>query len=192
MISVLYNRKDLGGVKDEKRGQKMGILLWGAGYPSGRAGGLCLVYLPARVPAAGGADPRQRQNGAYSGAELTLETTGYQLYLTFSNFSDVRLESGASVDREGKLLFDAGLAVLLDGQWYWVPHKEYDTAGVGLEVEPGDTVQGQVFLSPYGKLPTDSTVTFGYWHRSSDGPLQEQDYYESYAQFRVEGGRYIP
>lgn len=32
MISVLYNRKDLGGVKDEKRGQKMGILLWGAGY----------------------------------------------------------------------------------------------------------------------------------------------------------------
>ena len=83
---------------------------------------------------------------AYSGAELTLETTGYQLYLTFSNFSDARLESGASVDREGKLLFDAGLTALLDGQWYWVPHKEYDTAGVGLEVEPGDTVQGQVFL----------------------------------------------
>lgn len=79
---------------------------------------------------------------AYSGAELTLETTGYQLYLTFSNFSDARLESGASVDREGKLLFDAGLTALLDGQWYWVPHKEYDTAGVGLEAEPGDTVQG--------------------------------------------------
>lgn len=112
MISVLYNRKDLGGVKDEKRGQKMGTLLWDAGYPSGRAGGLCLVYLPARVPAGGGADPGETME-AYSGAELTLETTGYQLYLTFSNFSDVRLESGASVDREGKLLFDAGLAVLL-------------------------------------------------------------------------------
>ena len=130
---------------------------------------------------------------AYSGADLTLETTGYQLYLTFSNFSDARLESGASVDREGKLLFDAGLAVLLDEQWYWVPRKEYDTAGVGLEVEPGDTVQGQVFLSPYGKLPDGQyRITFGYWHRSSDGPLQEQDYYESYAQFCVEGGRYIP
>ncbi len=130
---------------------------------------------------------------AYPGAELTLETSGYQLELTFSNHSDVRLESGASVDQNRDLFFDAGLAVLLDGQWYWVPHKEYDTAGVGLEAEPGDTVQGQVFLSPYGKLPDGQyRITFGYWHRSSDGPLQEQDYYESYAQFRVEGGRYIP
>ena len=131
---------------------------------------------------------------AYPGAELTLETTGYQLELTFSNHSDARLESGASVDQNRDLFFDAGLAVLLDGQWYWVPHKDYATAGVGVELEPGDSASGRVVLSPYGKLPDGQyRITFSYWHRDRDQDtrIQAQEYYESYAQFRIEGGRYL-
>lgn len=130
----------------------------------------------------------------YPGTELSLEINGALINLTFSNHSDARLESGASVDGERNLFFSGGLQVLLDGQWYEVPSETYATAGVGLELEPGDSVSGQYSLSPYGTLPDGQyRITFGYWQRSpsEQDPLLRQPYHQSYARFAVESGRYV-
>ena len=125
------------------------------------------------------------------GAELSLAVKGKLMELTFSNHSDARLESGASVDGDRNLLFTGGLQVLLDGQWYEVPAEKYATAGVGLELEPGDSVSGQYSFSPYGKLPDGQyRIAFAYWQRSPDegDPLLRQSYCQSYAEFRLEYG----
>lgn len=130
----------------------------------------------------------------YPGAELSLEVNGSLMELTFSNHSDARLESGASVDGERNLSFGGGLQVLLDGQWYEVPSEPYATAGVGLELEPGDSVSGQYSLSPYGQLPDGQyRIALGYWQRSpgEKDPLLRQPYHQSYARFDVESGHYM-
>lgn len=126
-----------------------------------------------------------------SGTELSLSISGTAMDLTFSNRSDARLESGAAVDGDGNLYFTGGLQVLLDGQWYEVPSEEYATAGVGLELEPGDSVSGQYSLSPYGALPDGQyRVAFGYWQRSpsEEDPLLRQPYRQSYAEFSLKDG----
>lgn len=128
----------------------------------------------------------------YPGAELSLEINGALISLTFSNHSEARLESGASVDGDRNLFFTGGLQVLLDGQWYKVPSEPYATAGVGLELEPGDSVSGQYSLSPYGKLPDGQyRIAFVYWQSSlgEEDPLLRQSYRQSYAEFRLEYGR---
>lgn len=125
------------------------------------------------------------------GAELSLAVKGKLMELTFSNHSGARLESGASVDGDRNLLFTGGLQVLLDGQWYKVPSEPYATAGVGLELEPGDSVSGQYSLSPYGKLPDGQyRIAFVYWQSSlgEEDPLLRQSYRQSYAEFRLEYG----
>lgn len=125
------------------------------------------------------------------GAELSLAVKGKLMELTFSNHSEARLESGASVDGDRNLFFTGGLQVLLDGQWYKVPSEPYATAGVGLELEPGDSVSGQYSLSPYGKLPDGQyRIAFVYWQSSlgEEDPLLRQSYRQSYAEFRLEYG----
>lgn len=157
----------------------LGTLVWYTSRP---------VQLdPAKLTPAETAEP-------CPGAELSLEIKGALMELTFSNHSDARLESGAAVDGERNLYFTGGLQVLLDGQWYEVPSEEYATAGVGLELEPGDSVSGQYSLSPYGTLPDGQyRISFGYWQRSpsEDDPLLRQPYHKSYARFDVESGRYV-
>lgn len=128
------------------------------------------------------------------GVELFLEVNGNLMELTLSNHSDARLESGAAVDGDRNLYFTGGLQVLLDGQWYVVPSEEYATAGVGLELEPGDSVSGRYSLFPYGELPDGQyRVALGYWQRSpsEEDPLLRQPYHQSYARFDVENGRYV-
>lgn len=128
------------------------------------------------------------------GVELSLAVNGYLMELTFSNHSDARLESGAAVDGDGNLYFTGGLQVLLDGQWYEVPSEEYATAGVGLELEPGDSVSGQYSLSPYGTLPDGQyRISLGYWQRSpsEEDPLLRQPYHCSYAEFVVKDSQYV-
>ena len=72
---------------------------------------------------------------------------------TFTNTSDIPLESGGAVGRDNVLIFIPGLEVKLDGVWYSVPHEEIITAGVGLELSPGASVSGKLDLSPFGRLP---------------------------------------
>ena len=119
---------------------------------------------------------------------------GALINLTFSNHSDAQLESGASVDGDRNLFFTGGLQVLLEGQWYEVPSEEYATAGVGLELEPGDSISGQYSLSPYGTLADGQyRIAFGYWQGSpsEDDPLLRQPRHCSYAEFSVEDERYV-
>ena len=131
---------------------------------------------------------------SYPGAELSLEINGYQIGLTFSNNSDSRLESGASVGRDNELFFDGGLEILLDGVWYTVPQKDYVTAGVGLELEPGDSVSGNCSLSPYERLSDGQyRVSMGYWVFDPElgYPLAGRHlYYVTYARLDIVDGRY--
>ena len=131
---------------------------------------------------------------SYPGADLSLEIDDRQIRMIFSNRSDTLLESGAGINQSQKLLFDAGLDILLDDRWYAVPFREYSTAGVGLEIKPGDTVEGEAILSPYGRLPDGQyRISLGYWRwePDDDSPLSQQPYYESYALFNIEEGNYI-
>lgn len=142
---------------------------------------------------AAGLTPAETEE-SYPGVELTLESNGYQIGLIFSNNSDARLESGAAVGRNNELFFSGGLEILLDGVWYTVPHKDYATAGVGLELEPGDSVSGYYSLSPYEKLPDGQyQLPVGYWVFDPElgYPLAgRHPYYVTYARFDIVDGRY--
>lgn len=139
--------------------------------------------------------PVSDSSSPYPGTELSLEMDGAHLLLTFINRSDAHLTSGASVRQDKTLHFSGGLQVLLDGQWYFVPHKDYATAGVGLELGPGDSVSGEYSISPiYGRLPDGQyRLPFHYWRREpgSDAPLSQQPSYISYASFIVSDGQYV-
>lgn len=157
----------------------LGTLVWYTSRP--------VVLDPAKLTPA-------ETGETFPGAELSLKLNGALINLTFSNHSDARLESGASVDGDRNLFFTGGLQVLLEGQWYKVPSEEYATAGVGLELEPGDSVSGQYSLSPYGTLSDGQyRIAFGYWKRSpgEEDPLLRQPYHCSYAEFSVKDGRYV-
>ena len=128
------------------------------------------------------------------GAELSLTISGTDMALTFSNHSDARLESGAAVGGDRNFYFTGGLQVLLEDQWYMMPSEAYSTAGVGLELQPGDSVSGPYDLTPYGDLPDGAyRIAFDYRQRSpsADDPLMHHPYHQSYARFDVETGRYV-
>lgn len=126
-------------------------------------------------------------------AELSLEIDGHSLELTFQNNSDSWLASGASVDRNNDFFFHGGLDVFLDGQWYQVPHKDIATVGMGLELEPGDSVSGAYSFAGYGDLPDGRyRISFGYWEcdPALNVPNSQRPYYETYTEFLVEDGQY--
>ena len=131
----------------------------------------------------------------YPGTELSLEIDGHVLNVTFQNNSDSWLSSGASVDGNKDLFLCGGLAVLLDGRWYQVPHKDIAIAGVGLELAPGDSVPGAFSFTAYDALPDGQyRIPYGYWtfDPASDRPHSENPYYESYVTFAIQNGKYVP
>lgn len=120
------------------------------------------------------------------GLELSLSLTGQQLQMTFRNNTDFTLDSGASVDGNHEIVVSAHLDILLDGVWYTVPYEPYATAGIGLELEPGDVCQVRVSLSHYDRLPDGQyRVSFGGQRRSTGA------YYRAYARLDVENGLYV-
>ena len=131
---------------------------------------------------------------AYPGTELSLEIDGHSLNVTFQNNSDSWLSSGAPVDENKHLFLYDGLAVLLDGRWYHVPYKNIATAGVGLELAPGDSVFGSFSFTAYDVLPDGPyRIPYGYWafDPKSDRPISEGPYYESYVTFAIQNGKYV-
>ena len=156
----------------------LGALAWYASQPAGLD--------PAKLAPAETRD-------SVPGTELSLSISGTGMELTFSNHSDARLESGAAVGGDRNLYFAGGLQVLLDGQWYEMPSEAYSIVGVGLELQPGDSVSGVYDLTPYGDLPDgEYRIAFDYWQRSpsDDDPLMHHPYHQSYARFDVKTGRY--
>lgn len=133
---------------------------------------------------------------SYPGVELALDIRSYQIDMTLRNDSDIHIESGAAVDQNQNLIETPGLDVLLDGTWYIVPHETYASAGVGLELAPGDQVPVRASMSPYGKLPDGQyRLSFGYWEQTpeEDGtPLRERPFYVSRARIDIVNGKYVP
>ena len=131
---------------------------------------------------------------SYPGTELSLKIDGHSLELTFQNGSDSWLSSGASVDQNQELFLHGSLAVLLDGQWYEVPQEDIATAGVGLELAPGDSVSGSFSFAGYSSLPDGLyRISFGYWafDPGENTPVNSNPYFESYAEFEIQSGKYI-
>ncbi|MCI8422067.1 MAG: hypothetical protein HFF50_00825 [Lawsonibacter sp.] len=139
---------------------------------------------------------RAVERETYPGTQLKLDITAYQMTMTVENHSDITLESGAAVDQNKEIFEIPWLEVLLDGVWYSVPHETYASAGVGLELAPGEAVSMRVVLSPYGKLPDGQyRISFGYWPLDPGEdrlPAQERPFYAVYARFDMEKGRYTP
>ena len=120
------------------------------------------------------------------GLELSLALTGQQLRMTFVNNSGFTLDSEASVDGNRELIVHGSLDILLDGVWYTVPCEPFATAGVGLELAPGGTVQARMVLLQYGKLPDGQyRVSFG-GKRLSTGV-----WYTAFARLDMEKGMYV-
>ncbi len=98
-----------------------------------------------------------REATLWPGTELSLSLTKYKLEITFVNNSSLAFYHGDPPD-------DCGLEVLLDGAWYEVPRRDYDTVGVGAVTEPGESFTFEPNLSPYGTLPDGQyRISFGYW-----------------------------
>ena len=132
---------------------------------------------------------------SYPGAELSLEISGRQVALTFSNHSGARLDTGVAVGTDRERFFFGGLDVFLDGRWYQVPHKDIATAGVGLELAPGDSVPGAFSFTAYDALPDGQyRIPYGYWtfDPASDQSHRTNPYYESYVTFAIQNGKYLP
>lgn len=122
----------------------------------------------------------------YPGTELSLDLTKYQINLTFVNNSGAPFDHGDPPDCD--------LEVLLDGAWYYVPYKDYATAGTGRITQPGETFSFQPILKPYGKLPDGQyRLAFGYWYYDPawEGPQNEQPFYMAYARFDVADSVYV-
>lgn len=158
----------------------LGLFLWYTSRP--------VVLNPAELTQAEGHE-------SYPGVELMLDITSYQMNFTLRNGSIDRLESGASVDQDQNLIDTPGVDVLLDGIWYNVPHKTYASAGVGLELEPGNQVSIRASMSPYGKLPDGQyRLSFGYWKYTPEEdrtPLSQRPFYVSCARFDITNGKYV-
>jgi hypothetical protein len=121
------------------------------------------------------------------GLELVLDLDSMPIGVRFSNNTDIHLESGASVGSDMETIFSLDLEVLLDGVWYEVPSESYASAGIGLELAPGDSVSGQAGFPYYGKLP-DGQYRALYGAYSPSSNLQ---YYVAYAYLGVQDGRYV-
>ena len=111
------------------------------------------------------------------GLELYLDThRGHTLSMTVVNRSGLSVESGGSVDQDATLYLEPGLDVLLNGIWYNVPYEPYTSAGVGLELAPGEEVEGQVRLSQFGRLPDGQyRLSFGYWTQAPEDERPRKD-----------------
>lgn len=113
------------------------------------------------------------------GLELYLDThRGHTLSMTVVNRSGLSVESGGSVDQDATLYLDPGLDVLLNGTWYNVPYEPYASAGVGLELAPGEEIEGQTSLS------------FVYWQQApgDERPRKDLPLYASYTGLEILGG----
>ena len=115
--------------------------------------GACLwSYRPVRLDA-GALMPAETLD-SLPGLELYLDThRGHTLSMTVVNRSGLSVESGGSVDQDAALYLEPGLDVLLNGTWYNVPYEPYTSAGVGLELDPVEEIEGQVRLSQFRRLP---------------------------------------
>ena len=104
------------------------------------------------------------------GLELYLDThRGHTLSMTVVNRSGLSVESGGSVDQDAALYLEPGLDVLLNGTWYNVPYEPYTSAGVGLELDPVEEIEGQVRLSQFRRLPDGQyRLSFGYWTQAPE------------------------
>lgn len=121
-----------------------------------------------------------------SGLEFVLNLDNTPISATFSNNTDICLDSGASAGPNAEIIFSPELEVLLDGVWYEVPFEPYASAGIGLELSPGDSVSGQVSFSHYGRLPDGQYRTlYGAYLPSSNMR------YVAYAYLDVQNGRYV-
>lgn len=132
------------------------------------------------------------------GTALALDITNYQMTMVLENHSDIHIESGAAVDADRALYEIPGLDILLDGIWYKVPSETYSTAGVGLILAPGDSVEMKIVLSPYGELPDGQyRLSYSYvyydpaWERAV---VENPDYaeYTLYARFDIANRKYVP
>ena len=126
------------------------------------------------------------------GLELYLDThRSHTLSMTVVNRSGLSVESGGSVDQDATLYLDPGLDVLLNGTWYNVPYEPYASAGVGLELAPGEEIEGQTSLSQYGHLPDGQyRLSFVYWQQApgDERPRKELPLYASYTGLEISGG----
>jgi hypothetical protein len=129
------------------------------------------------------------------GLELYLDThRGHTLSMTVMNRSGLSVESGGSVDQDATLYLDPGLDVLLNGAWYNVPYEPYASAGVGLELAPGEEIEGQTGLSQYGRLPDGQyRLSFVYWQQAhgDERPRKDLPLYASYTGLEILDGNYI-
>ena len=128
------------------------------------------------------------------GLELYLGTyRGCTLSMTVVNRSGLSVESSGSADQDTTLYLEPGLDVLLNGIWYNVPYEPYTSAGVGLELAPGEEVEGQVRLSQFGRLPDGQyRLSFGYWTQAPEDerPRKDLPLYASYTGLEILDGNY--
>lgn len=149
-----------------------GILAWNSGKLSDwNPKELAVSQSPAAAP----------------GLELTLNLEEYPIGVTFTNNSEFPLESCASVGKDADdVIFFLGLEVLLDGVWYIVPSRVGDSAGIGLNLEPGNAVNGRAGLSLYGQLPD------GHYRASYSAWLPgAEEVYVAYAYFDAANRRCV-
>lgn len=130
------------------------------------------------------------------GLELYLDThRGHTLSMTVVNRSGLSVESSGSADQDTTLYLEPGLDVLLNGNgiWYNVPYEPYTSAGVGLELAPGEEVEGQVRLSQFGRLPDGQyRLSFVYWKHIPGDERHRKDLplYASYTGLEISDGSY--
>ena len=121
---------------------------------------------------------------SYPETELSLELTKYKIAVTFHNNSDTTFYHGDPPDY-------SSLDVRLDGKWYYVPHEDYSTAGVGMETGPEQSFTFEPILAPYGKLPDgEYRISFGFWN-AEVMPIDRLPEGVLYARFDVSDGYYI-
>lgn len=122
------------------------------------------------------------------GLEFLLNEDASPFGATLVNRTDFLLESAAIVGVYDDMIFIPGLEVKLDGHWYTVPREDYFSAGIGLELAPGDRVSGKLSLGPYGygRLPDGAYRVFYSAYRP-DSPMAS---YTAYAYFDIQNRRY--
>ncbi len=119
-------------------------------------------------------------------AELALDIRPGRIDLSLTNLGRESLFSGASVGSENRLFTGGEIEVLLNGRWYQVPQERYASAGVGIELGPGESFQAEVFLNPARRLP-DGQYRFSFGYQYGERLLR----HISCARFDVARGRYV-